>query len=424
MMHKTLIGIVILLVISVCVPQAQAQAPLPADLVMAAGTLNSDGEEIISLVRWDAQEGRFYSFYEQTLPSVLLTPLRWSPDGTMLAFQRMELSESTSAASKHEICILTREGVLLACSINLAEGQLATIQERADFFERVIWSADNRYVYFAYISPESPDTVIYALRADSGTIGRNTTNTNTDANIQEVYRYANTPAIAPANLSWTPDLKHILVGVNNADRTEDLGAALVNVDNGQTIDLKSLFASTSDTLSYVCAGFSFDNQYATARITNSQTREKGLVVFNLTGTIVATLKISRTDDALGSIYCPTWQPGRLAFYWIGSDTQDPLDRIFKYDLETGQRNVVYRMPPRTLDNSIEGVVTRITDVYRGDPRYLAVTAVDNPRGSQWYAQSQAAVILPDGTRQILLGEYQATTNALWFPPLGGPSATQ
>jgi hypothetical protein len=414
MMHKTLIGIVILLVISVCAPQAQAQAILPADLVMAASKLNNDGEEIASLVRWDAQEGKFYPFYEQTLPDVFLIPLRWSPDGTLLAVERWAVSENQE--QELNICILTREGLLVACSMNLVDGRLAEGHDLSDFFERVIWSADSRYVYFTYISPESPDTVIYALRADSGTTGRNTT--NTDANIQEVYRYANLPAMWPANLSWTPDLKHLLVGVNNADRTEDLGAALINVDSGQTIDLKSLFASTSDTLSYVCAGFSFDNRYATARITNSQTRERGLVVFDLTGTVITTLRVAN-----GEINCPTWQPSRLAFYWWGSDGQDLLAIIFKYDLETGQSDVVYRVPPSDAPNSIEGVVIKISDVYRGDSRYVVTDAIDNPNLPGLYGQTQAAVILPDGTRQVLLGDYIVTRDALWIPPLSGPSAT-
>jgi hypothetical protein len=415
MMHKTLIGLVILLVISVCAPQAQAQALLPADLVMAAGTLNSDGEEIISLVRWDAQEEKFYPFYEQTLPRVLLTPLQWSPDGTMLAFERIELPESISASGKHEICILTREGVLVTCSSNLADGQLAESQERADFFERVIWSADSRYVYFTYISPEGIDTVVYALRADNRTEGRNDTNTNTDANIQEVYRHTNLPRTRSANLSWTPDLKHILVGVNSSSRTRRVGALLINVDSGQTINLKNTLPS--ETLLYVCAGFSFDNQYATARLADFKADEKGLAIFNMTGTVITTLKVPRTTDGLGSIYCPTWQPGRLAFYWVGSDGQDAPGRIFKYDLATGQSSVVYRMPLRSVDNPANGGVDSITDVYRGDPTYIAVNAVDSPRRSKWYAQSQAAVILPDGTRQVLLGEYQATIDALWFPPL-------
>jgi hypothetical protein len=415
MMHKALIGMVILLLISVCAPQAQAQAPLPADLVMTASELNDKGEEIVSLVRWDAQEEKFYPFYEQTSPENFLTPLRWSPDGTLLAVERWAVSENQE--QELNICILTREGVLVACSMNLVDGRLAESQERADFIERVIWSADSRYVYFTYISPESPDTVVYALRADGGTAGRNNTNTNIGANMQEVYRYANLPAMWPVNLSWTSDLKHLLVGVNNADRTEDLGAALINVDSGQTIDLKNLFTTTSDTLSYVCAGFSFDNQYATARITNDQTGEEGLAVFNLTGTIVVTLKVPRTDDDLGSIYCPTWQPGRLAFYWWGSDGQDPLAIIFEYDLETGQSDVVYGAPPSAAPDSMKGVVIRISDVYRGDPTYIAAD------GSDGSIDTQAVVILPDGTRQVLLGDYVYTQNALWFPPLSGPSAT-
>jgi hypothetical protein len=416
MMHKTLIGMVILLLISVCAPQAQAQAPLPADLVMTAGKLNDKGEEIVSLVRWDAQEEKFYPFYEQTLPRVLLTPLQWSPDGTLLAFERIELPESISAAGKHEICILTREGMLVTCSPNLAEGRLAKGQDRSDFFERAIWSADSRYVYFSYAPAESPDTVIFMLRADTGATARNNTNTNTD--LQEVYRY---PSDNYINLSWTPDLKYILAGVNNGDRADDPGTMLINVDSGQTINLKNTLPS--DTVLYVCAGFSFDNQYATARLVDFETNEEGLAIFNLTGTVITTLKVPRTLDGLGSIYCPTWQPDRSAFYWLGGDGQDPLALIFEYDLETGQTDIVYRTPPLSVDNPTDGGISRITDVYRGDPRYLVVTAIDSPRRSKWYFRSQAAVILPDGTRQILLGEYQGTTNALWIPPLGGPSAT-
>jgi hypothetical protein len=388
---------------------AQSAHPpvLPADLIMTAGERNSDGNIVLSLVLWDSQRGEFRAFYKETSADVAsLKALSWSPDGKLLAFSRGERQKNQALFSKKEICVINREAVVIACSQNLTESILGASQARGDFIQRVSWSVDSQYMYFAFSTPSQPDSVLLEMEAYTGKISR------------EVFRYQDTTGGRwPADLSWTKDFAHLLAGVGYMGRTRAYGIDMIAVDTYEITYLKPVLGG----LSYVCSGFSPNGQYAAARIVEQLADGKineGLLIFDLNGQVIASID---SLDGAGerNLYCPTWLPNSLGFYWVGSDDNAPLAQVFQYTLATNQIGVVYSQPdsPNLVDNPLKGAIQTISDVYIVDARYIAATGMGSLNSSGDYGNFQVIVITPTGVGQDLLGNYLFTQDALWLPPV-------
>jgi hypothetical protein len=293
----------IFLIMCVCLsgifsaPPRQDYPPLPSELAFIA-LLGQDGPYSINLVDRETLEP-----YEIYRSEVYIHSINWSPQGDLLA-----ITQGNRFVS--EVCILTIEGALQRC---LSESPLWYTAPLLVRNTPLTWSSDGTKIYYTTQDGEMRRLIEVDIQ--------------TSETLQTIYEMEESNEYV--NMTWTPDLKYILISTSPSGRVP---TTLVNRETGETQIVEDIVVPYLDELephteTQVCPDFSPQNHYLTS-ITYTDYFDGSyygsqMVIFDPAGTIIHT--IASPDHLL---YCPAWMFSDDSFYLFRRNNREEWMGIF------------------------------------------------------------------------------------------------
>ncbi len=376
---------------------AQPDFPLPADLIFSTGTADTNAlpQTHNVLARLDAGTGQVSAFYTDE-SAVFLKALAWSPDGSRLAYLRVQYDGRRYSA---QICVLSWRGVSEGCFDDAPVGYFSVYNP-----QRVTWSADGERLYFV----GGDETARRLLEADLVT--RKT--------LRIVYEYPvpDNQMDNPPVLAWTNDLAYLTLGAGDHTRVQQgLPVLLVALNGGQTVDLAHIPGTEGSSPFVVCPFFSPAGTYLTAYnfdVPETPSQPQFLILDNR-GAIVSASEPAAPFDVLPTT-CPAWQSDESAFYFpVAQRSQQASTlRILKYSLDNQQFSLAY--DSGQLNDLAEATVISPL-LLSPDEQFLAFDSPFNPAVS---SGAQVTVIALTPTAQPLRRysvPFRFSADPLWSP---------
>jgi hypothetical protein len=323
-MNSSIISIINILLLFCSLPRignVSSQIPtatLPADLFFTTGEAIDNTNWIMSdrnvLARVDAETLEVAPFYYDE-QAKLIKAISWSPQGDLLAIYLRFPSSDSPIGARNQLCLVNRSGVLKTCF----EATPPVYGEVENY--NVSWSEDGQKAYFVAGQENASQEHDVLVEADVIT-GRT---------IRMVYDY---PHEVNLSLSWTPTITHVITNAGAFE--EDLPRLLIDLETGQSIDLKAVVPEPA-VFSSACLHFSTKGTYLTIKaetfIENTVSR-KELILLDKNGQIHAVIDESSGFGPMDYLGCPVWQEDEEAFYLVGIPLPDHESYIFKYSLSS------------------------------------------------------------------------------------------
>lgn len=409
MMRRVAIPICLLILVANSVLVFAQANSLPSDLIFTAvERVQVMGAYITTLVRLDANTLKMMPFYADSKASQNgLRALKWSPDGSLLAIYRSEHTDVNNPMRNgytYQICTLTRSGSLTACSKD--QPMYYTGGGIGDQLSAVSWSSDSKSIYFA---TETDSSVrIVEMNAQTGETQRSIVEYPKDKSED-----------LPPFLGWDPKLNYVTVGIGEEQRARHkISQPVINLQINQTNTVARQSADlissvpTQVKLRLICINFSPNGNYLVA-IDQVGIDSVNMTILGRNGETVQSLA-SINYGTFKRIDCPTWQPGEMAFYFMGSVKEDRRAQVFRFSLSDQQISVLYRIPNMTdLDQGDKTGVLDSPLVLSPDGKLIAAVSLDNPNPA---GVVQVAILYPDGKIRNFLAPYYSTSNPVWVPP--------
>jgi hypothetical protein len=290
---------------------------LPSDLIFTTGNAVGDMSWTVSdrnvLARVDAETLEVEPFYYDE-KAKLIKAIRWSPQGDLLAVYLQFLSSDSSGPIRNQLCLVDRSGVLRTC-FDDAPPIYGIVENYA-----VSWSADSQKIYFVAGRQNGSQEEYALVEAD----------VNTGRTLRIVYAY---PYEINLGLSWTPTLSHVITNIG-AFVEKDLPRLLINLDTGQSIDLKDVVPEPA-ILSSVCPQFSPKGTYAAIKaetFNENMVSHKKLILLDKNGHVHLVIEEFSGSGPMEYLGCPVWQENEEAFYLIGITAEGYESYVFRYSL--------------------------------------------------------------------------------------------
>ncbi|MCC7206125.1 MAG: hypothetical protein IT323_02390 [Anaerolineae bacterium] len=371
-----------------------------SDIVFTAFELA--GNATAWLARYDAQADSILPFYVEEGIQNQIYALRWSPDGQALAVYRFAgLSRNGEWLQSHgEVCLLSRAGEFLQC---FKQKPLLRPSEGLDQLSRISWSQDEQRIIFAAEAENEANV----LEAD----------VSSGETLHVVHRepfYVQNGYVTVPSLSWTPDLRFILVNAGNPARTL-LGAPQMLIDRqtGRRLDLGARLRAQADrlgSLTQICIDFSPRGTYLSL-LGNGRGDTLGLA--DMDGQLLRVISAESGQGSLSQTSCPFWEADESGFFFAAVSSQDENAHLFHYTLADGLLEVFYRLPTVTLGTDVPWGEGRIGDMSL-DPSTGFIAGVE-PFAPNQSNGSTLAIVTDKGTfRRIPYPPYRVE-HPIWVP---------
>lgn len=382
--------------------------PLPADLLFTASLAGGQRDYPRNIIaRVDANTLEVSPFYMDAEADELM-PLKWSPQGDLLAIYRiMPAIDDAYTLSPRQLCILNRTGALQRCMDDNPPMHYVGYPRDWQSYYPVVWGSNGLTIYFdtEYPSVESPNG--YERRLVEASV-------LTGETMRIIYGFPDAYAVTPS-----PDLNYVTVGFGE-EWFLDNPAHIFDLTTGIQRDLPGLMPehtwldwgcwAFSPLGSYIAAITKYDLfEYAPELEPPDDGKGSGsvLVLLDPQGNIQYVVgEPSGSPAALWYQDCPSWQPDEQAifFYAYHSERQ----AILRYSLADQQTTTWYE--PRFEPGHEKYVYPPL--IPSADGAHIALTVSDGP-----YEDRLVAVLYPDGEIYRIPSPYRFGLYPLWVPPL-------
>ena|SRR5579859_6874942 len=395
------VGLTILLILvsGFLATHANAQGPTPqpsSDLIFET-IPSAPGSPALFRFASDSTITPFYADTGIQPDPDSLRPLKWSPQGDLLAIFRIQKYAGGTPIDQLplQLCLVDRKGVLQVCFDDKPSAISSGAGDLQDQLSTPDWSATGDKFYFVARS----DQTVRLVEAD----------TKTGHSLRTLYQHTGNPVPI---IIWTRNLHYVAVGVGERDLKPYPAASLTNLQTNTNLDLNALIPKNAvDRI--ICPNFSRSSSYITAiaNVGSSDVIQSELLIFDKQGTIKNTLG---PTTAFGHLVmaCPTWRHDEQTLYFYAKSDQDVSAAIFKYTLQTKKLSVVYRLPQDIAsnpDSTRRDIFPPI--VLSTDEKQLAFESADNP------VFSVIKIADETGKSARVEGSFHFTQYPVWIPPV-------
>lgn len=272
-------------------------------------------------------------------------PVAWSPSGHHLAMLKFYWSDDLMMPTESEICILWRDGELIACFEQRPPPQYGSTSFQEDY--NVTWSENEEMVY--YIAEQDDMRRLIEVEVATGETKRILFET-------EAVRPNDMDGVWPVTYTWSPDLGRVVTGIGEFQPHFEL----VNIETHQTSDLSVIFDSggdkepnTAHNRGFICGNFSPINHYLIAIEHGSDQTSERIIVFSQELEIIFDIDSYPTEIQGAIDVCPFWSMDESLLYFTIRDIDADQHFFAGYSLDEQIYKVFQLIPPNLLRSTIQ-----------------------------------------------------------------------
>lgn len=375
-----------------------AQTGLSDGLIFSAGAGSTDElpQAHNRLAHLDVTTGQVSPFYTDET-AVYLKALSWSPDGSLLAFVRVEYD---GRHYPEQLCLLSQDGALQGCFGDAPMGYFSVYNPNS-----ITWSPGGDRLY--YVGGDEKTRRL--LEAD----------VKARKTLRAIYEYPvpDNQMDNPPVLTWTSDLDYLTIGAGDNTRVQQgLPVLLISIDSGLIVDLAHIPGLEGSSPFVVCPYFSPGGTYLTAYNFDvpETPAQSQFLILDKQGTIVTTIRPSTPLNAL-PLSCPTWQKDETAFYFpLSQGTQQSSRlRILEFSLDSHQFSVAF--DSGMLNNLAEATVMSQMTLSQ-DEQFLAFDSPFDPAAHDGTQVTVISLAQASHTLQHYSAPFNFSSDPLWDNP--------